>query len=229
MTSLQYLQLRTLTGFHFTHEWKHRLEIFLLTVCTKILYWFPLFSKCVLGHIIYKYIYNLKVSQFLNTKSFCSSGQMIAGDAPEMTENSGYLEESAHQFTEEKYINLPGGPDNTDHPYYDNNGAFVGGQDESKNGILDGPDDLDNPNDESKSGRLGDPEDPDNPYLDGSGSIQKLEISNLDAEEATQEQMTQDIQMIEGGQQGCRKLYSIFCLTSFFRLWYCHDFIQLFF
>ena len=36
MTSLRSLQLPTLTGFHFTHEWKHRLELFLLTVCTEI-------------------------------------------------------------------------------------------------------------------------------------------------------------------------------------------------
>ena len=42
MTTLHSLQLRTLTGLHFTHEWKHRLESFLLMVHTKIPYWFPL-------------------------------------------------------------------------------------------------------------------------------------------------------------------------------------------
>ena len=36
MTTLHSLQLRTLTGFHFTHERKHRLESFLLTVYTKL-------------------------------------------------------------------------------------------------------------------------------------------------------------------------------------------------
>ena len=36
MTTLHSLQLRTLTGFYFTHEWKHRLESFLLTIFTKI-------------------------------------------------------------------------------------------------------------------------------------------------------------------------------------------------
>ena len=36
MTTLHSLQLRTLTGFHFTHEWRHRLESFLLTVYTKM-------------------------------------------------------------------------------------------------------------------------------------------------------------------------------------------------
>ena len=45
MTTLLSQQLRTLTGFHFTHEPKHRLELFLLTVCAKILYWFPIFSN----------------------------------------------------------------------------------------------------------------------------------------------------------------------------------------
>ena len=49
MTTLQSLQLRTLTGFHFTHEWKHRLESFLLTVYTTILFWFPLFSLITLN------------------------------------------------------------------------------------------------------------------------------------------------------------------------------------
>ena len=48
MTTLQPLQLRTLTGFHFIHEWKHSLESFLLTVYTKILYWFPPFSPITL-------------------------------------------------------------------------------------------------------------------------------------------------------------------------------------
>ena len=43
------VQLRTLTGFHFTHDWKHRLESFLLTVYTKILYWFSLFSLITLN------------------------------------------------------------------------------------------------------------------------------------------------------------------------------------
>ena len=38
MTTLHSLQLRTLTSFHFTHEWKHRLESFLLTVYTKLLF-----------------------------------------------------------------------------------------------------------------------------------------------------------------------------------------------
>ena len=45
MTTLHSLQIRTSTGFHVTHEWKHRLELFLLAVCTKILYWCPLFSN----------------------------------------------------------------------------------------------------------------------------------------------------------------------------------------
>ena len=49
MTTLYSLKLRTLTGFHFTHEWKNRLESFLLTVYTKILYWFPLFSLTTLN------------------------------------------------------------------------------------------------------------------------------------------------------------------------------------
>ena len=49
MTTLHSLQLRTLTRFHFTHEWKHRLEPFLLTVYTKILYWFPLLSLIALN------------------------------------------------------------------------------------------------------------------------------------------------------------------------------------
>ena len=49
MTTLHSLQLRTLTGFHFTHECKHRLESFLLTVYTEILYWFPLFSLITLN------------------------------------------------------------------------------------------------------------------------------------------------------------------------------------
>ena len=44
MTTSHSRPLRTVTGFHYTHEWKHRLELFLPTVCTKILYWFPLFS-----------------------------------------------------------------------------------------------------------------------------------------------------------------------------------------
>ena len=48
MTTLHSLQLRTLTGFHFTHEWKHSLESFLLTVYTNILYWFPPFSPITL-------------------------------------------------------------------------------------------------------------------------------------------------------------------------------------
>ena len=37
MTTLHSLQLRTLTGFHFTHEEKHRLVLILLTVRTEIL------------------------------------------------------------------------------------------------------------------------------------------------------------------------------------------------
>ena len=49
MTTLHSLQLRTLTGFHFTHERKHRLESFLLTVYTKYLYWLPLFSLITLN------------------------------------------------------------------------------------------------------------------------------------------------------------------------------------
>ena len=49
MTTLHSLQLRTLTGLHFTHEWKHRLESILLTVYTKILYWFPSFSLITLN------------------------------------------------------------------------------------------------------------------------------------------------------------------------------------
>ena len=38
-TTLHSLQLRTLTGFHFTHEWKHRLESFLLTVIPFLIDW----------------------------------------------------------------------------------------------------------------------------------------------------------------------------------------------
>ena len=49
MTTLHSLQLRTLTGFHFTQEWKHRLKSFLLTMYTKILHWFPLFSLTTLN------------------------------------------------------------------------------------------------------------------------------------------------------------------------------------
>ena len=49
MTTLHSLQLRTLTGFHFTRESKHRLESFLLTVYTEILYWFPLFALITLN------------------------------------------------------------------------------------------------------------------------------------------------------------------------------------
>ena len=49
MTTLHSQHLRTLTGLHFTHEWKHRLESFLLTVYTKIFYWFPLFSLITLN------------------------------------------------------------------------------------------------------------------------------------------------------------------------------------
>ena len=49
MTTLHSLQLRTLTDFLFTHEWKHRSESFLLTVYTKLFHWFPLFSLITLN------------------------------------------------------------------------------------------------------------------------------------------------------------------------------------
>ena len=49
MTTLHSLQLRTLTGFHFTQEWLHRLESFLLTMYTKILNWFRLFYLITLN------------------------------------------------------------------------------------------------------------------------------------------------------------------------------------
>ena len=44
MTTLHSLQLRTSTGFHFTQKWKRRLESSLLTVYTKMFFWFPFFS-----------------------------------------------------------------------------------------------------------------------------------------------------------------------------------------
>ena len=101
---------------------------------------------------------------------------MISGDAPEIGEPSeGFADESVHQFTEEKYIDSPGGfnhPPET--PNYEPNGA----QDE----------------------------------LEGSGSMQKLQIDNLQTEDGGQNQIEQDMQIIEGmSQQGrgqeCREEY----------------------